>query len=181
MIPNCLVKIFDGVDMKALLSDVPLVCKSWYKASLDPYRWRNLNFRENDNLTNDLFFDYVHDYSCNSRTINSLSLTCMIEFEAFYSLTEILVEVSTHCKKFVGLQLDGKIRIDMDEASAVVSNLLEIKCVRLMRSTVPQLTSLGSHIKYFKLQNCVQLDDGNDYDSDDDYYQNPWDSYSRDS
>ncbi|KAF6173808.1 hypothetical protein GIB67_003809 [Kingdonia uniflora] len=80
MIPNCLVKIFDGVDMKALLSDVPLVCKSWYKASLDPHRWRNLNFRENDDLTNDLFFDYVDDYSCNSRTINSLSLTCMIEF-----------------------------------------------------------------------------------------------------
>ncbi|KAF6173807.1 hypothetical protein GIB67_003808 [Kingdonia uniflora] len=99
----------------------------------------------------------------------------------------------------------------MDEASAVVFNLPEIKCLRLMRSTVPreslklilqrckklvvldatdclgfndddeELTSLGSHIKYFKLQNCVQLDDSDDYDSDDDYYQNPWDSYSSDS
>ena len=30
--------------MESLLLDVPLVCKSWYKASLDPMCWKHLHF-----------------------------------------------------------------------------------------------------------------------------------------
>ena len=39
-----LVDIFRRVGMESLLLDVPLVCKSWYKASLDPMCWKHLHF-----------------------------------------------------------------------------------------------------------------------------------------
>ncbi|XP_034693514.1 F-box/LRR-repeat protein At3g48880-like [Vitis riparia] len=41
---DCLVNVFRRVGMESLLSDVPFVCKSWYKASLDPKCWERLIF-----------------------------------------------------------------------------------------------------------------------------------------
>ena len=36
---DCLVNVFQRVGMESLLLDVSFVCKSWYKASLDPKCW----------------------------------------------------------------------------------------------------------------------------------------------
>ncbi|KAL6315411.1 hypothetical protein AAG906_000524 [Vitis piasezkii] len=44
---NCLVNVFQKVGMETLLLDVPLVCKSWYKATLHPMCWQHLIFPEN--------------------------------------------------------------------------------------------------------------------------------------
>ncbi|KAL6336041.1 hypothetical protein AAG906_003668 [Vitis piasezkii] len=41
---DCLVNVFRRVGMESLLLDVPFVCKSWYKASLDPKCWERLIF-----------------------------------------------------------------------------------------------------------------------------------------
>ncbi|KAJ9693750.1 hypothetical protein PVL29_009621 [Vitis rotundifolia] len=41
---DCLVNVFRRVGMESLLLDVPFVCKSWYKASLDPKSWERLIF-----------------------------------------------------------------------------------------------------------------------------------------
>ncbi|KAI5349811.1 PREDICTED: F-box [Prunus dulcis] len=41
---DCLTNIFGRVGMESLLFDVPFVCKSWYKASLDPCCWQRLIF-----------------------------------------------------------------------------------------------------------------------------------------
>lgn len=41
---DCLVKIFGRVGMESLLLDIPFVCKSWYKASLDSSCWQCLIF-----------------------------------------------------------------------------------------------------------------------------------------
>ena len=41
---DCLVNVFRRVGMESLLLDVPFVCKSWYKASLDPKCWEHLIF-----------------------------------------------------------------------------------------------------------------------------------------
>ncbi|ONI28723.1 hypothetical protein PRUPE_1G157600 [Prunus persica] len=43
---DCLTYIFGELGMESLLSDVPLVCKSWYRASLDPSCWECLIFQE---------------------------------------------------------------------------------------------------------------------------------------
>lgn len=41
---DCLVNIFGRVGMESLLLDIPFVCKSWYKASLDSSCWQCLIF-----------------------------------------------------------------------------------------------------------------------------------------
>ncbi|KAM7461809.1 hypothetical protein LguiA_029930 [Lonicera macranthoides] len=41
---ECLSNVFDRVGMESLVLDVPLVCKSWYKATLDPKCWQTLIF-----------------------------------------------------------------------------------------------------------------------------------------
>ncbi|CAL9007184.1 unnamed protein product [Prunus brigantina] len=44
---DCLVKVFEKVGMESLLLDVPFVCKSWYKATLNPSCWQLLIFPDN--------------------------------------------------------------------------------------------------------------------------------------
>lgn len=41
---DSLVKVFEKVGLKGIASDIPFVCKSWHKASLDPLCWRFLDF-----------------------------------------------------------------------------------------------------------------------------------------
>ena len=43
---DCLVNIFTRVGTESLLYDIPLVCKSWDRASLDPSCWEIINFQE---------------------------------------------------------------------------------------------------------------------------------------
>ena len=43
---DCLVEVLRKLDIESLLTNIPLVCKSWYKASLDPKCWKCLNFHE---------------------------------------------------------------------------------------------------------------------------------------
>lgn len=44
---DCLANIFDRVGMESLILDVPLVCKSWYKATINPRCWLTLIFPYN--------------------------------------------------------------------------------------------------------------------------------------
>ncbi|XP_042507804.1 F-box/LRR-repeat protein At3g48880-like [Macadamia integrifolia] len=41
---DCLVKVLERVGMESLILDVPFVCKSWYRASLNPECWKTLRF-----------------------------------------------------------------------------------------------------------------------------------------
>lgn len=41
---DCLVNIFKRLDLEMLLLDVPLVCKNWYQALLDPLCWQKIVF-----------------------------------------------------------------------------------------------------------------------------------------
>lgn len=41
---ECLSNVFDRVGMESLVLDVPLVCNSWYKATLNPKYWQTLIF-----------------------------------------------------------------------------------------------------------------------------------------
>nr|DAD22517.1 TPA_asm: hypothetical protein HUJ06_023980 [Nelumbo nucifera] len=42
---DCLVSIFEKVGMDDLLLSLPFVCKSWYRASLQPYCWKVLDIQ----------------------------------------------------------------------------------------------------------------------------------------
>ncbi|PIA33348.1 hypothetical protein AQUCO_04100043v1 [Aquilegia coerulea] len=41
---DCLIKVFERVGLESLILDIPFVCKSWYKASLDPLCYKLLYF-----------------------------------------------------------------------------------------------------------------------------------------
>ncbi|XP_042507379.1 F-box/LRR-repeat protein At3g48880-like [Macadamia integrifolia] len=41
---DCLVMVLERVGMESLILDVPFVCKSWYRASLNPQCWKTLLF-----------------------------------------------------------------------------------------------------------------------------------------
>ncbi|CAL2281406.1 unnamed protein product [Prunus armeniaca] len=45
---DCLLKVLVKVGMESLLLDVPFVCKSWYKATLNPSCWQSLLFPDNE-------------------------------------------------------------------------------------------------------------------------------------
>ncbi|KAK9933206.1 hypothetical protein M0R45_020409 [Rubus argutus] len=45
---DCLLNILGRIDMESLLLDVPFVCKSWYKATLNPSCWKHLEFPGNE-------------------------------------------------------------------------------------------------------------------------------------
>lgn len=68
---DCLVNVFRRVGMESLLLDVPFVCKSWYKASLDPKCWESLifpkyikpdNIWENSPLGERLMMEYQESF-----------------------------------------------------------------------------------------------------------------------
>ncbi|XP_043705132.1 F-box/LRR-repeat protein At3g48880-like [Telopea speciosissima] len=41
---DCLIKVFEMVGLESLTLEIPFVCKSWYKASLNPQCWKILRF-----------------------------------------------------------------------------------------------------------------------------------------
>ncbi|KAL6291983.1 hypothetical protein ACE6H2_000125 [Prunus campanulata] len=47
---DCLVKVFEKVGMESVLLDVPFVCKSWYKATLNPSCWQSLIFPDSERI-----------------------------------------------------------------------------------------------------------------------------------
>ncbi|KAH0457722.1 hypothetical protein IEQ34_013037 [Dendrobium chrysotoxum] len=52
---DCLVCIFSKLGLEDLSIGVPLVCKSWHGASLDPECWKILDFQDMDFTTNSKF------------------------------------------------------------------------------------------------------------------------------
>ncbi|KAF9601958.1 hypothetical protein IFM89_024421 [Coptis chinensis] len=54
---DCLTNVFERVGWEALVFHLPLVCKSWYKVSLHPQFWKNLDFVP-------LYPDYIVSTKC---------------------------------------------------------------------------------------------------------------------
>ncbi|KAK9933213.1 hypothetical protein M0R45_020416 [Rubus argutus] len=78
-----LVKVFENVDMESLLLDVPFVCKSWHKVTLNPSCWKRLIFPEFEPEPPFYEFDYpiydrfVSEFGLDS---NRVSETAFIKF-----------------------------------------------------------------------------------------------------
>lgn len=71
---DCLANVFQRVGMESLILDVPFVCKSWYKASLDPRCWEHLIFPkwvkpdifESSHLADRLAMEFHESYSASA-------------------------------------------------------------------------------------------------------------------
>ncbi|KAL5711701.1 hypothetical protein ACHQM5_013957 [Ranunculus cassubicifolius] len=74
---DCLAKIFEGAGTESLIFSLPLVCKNWHTASLDPQCWKVLDF------------DSVIQSTLQKYTSYSLSLV-----ESFHELVKFAVDRS---------------------------------------------------------------------------------------
>lgn len=80
---DCLVNVLGRVGVESLLLDVPFVCKSWYKAALNPSCWKCLHFPHIDcrycSPRTDPYFQkrFTEEYGANR---SHFSVTSLIKF-----------------------------------------------------------------------------------------------------
>ncbi|CAL8130015.1 unnamed protein product [Prunus armeniaca] len=104
---DCLLKVLVKVGMESLLLDVPFVCKSWYKATLNPSCWQSLLFPDNelifaseyqidgDRCSITTFLKFVINRSSGNATVLKLPKCCTIEaFEFAANVCPGLVTLS---------------------------------------------------------------------------------------
>ncbi|XP_050374045.1 F-box protein FBW2-like [Argentina anserina] len=66
---DCLVKVFGKVGMESLLLDIPFVCKSWHKETLNPSCWNRLIFPDFEPE-----FPFEFDYPIYERFVSEFGL-----------------------------------------------------------------------------------------------------------
>ncbi|KAG6743592.1 hypothetical protein POTOM_052291 [Populus tomentosa] len=134
----CLVSVLGRVGMESLLLDVPFVCKSWYKASLDPSCWKHLVFPKD--------LDYKWD------------VTLLDRFKENYKIEKCSVDAFT---KFVvgrshgnctGLFLPNGCTEEVakyvaDECPALITLSLPYDIIRCESSIVPSLIGKWEHLE----------------------------------
>jgi len=91
---DCLLNIFQRLALEDLALGVPFVCKSWHRASLDPFCWKFLDFRTSDFTPGSKFakrFESTYAPSSFSFTglvklsiCRSCKLAVELRFPAFY-------------------------------------------------------------------------------------------------
>ncbi|CAL8074462.1 unnamed protein product [Prunus armeniaca] len=117
---DCLVKVLVKVGMESLLLDVPFVCKSWYKATLNPSCLQSLVFPDNEYLRVSIklmgivaFLKFVINRSSGNATVLKLPKCCTVEaFEFAANVCPGLVTLSLPedvlDSKHTNLELIGK-------------------------------------------------------------------------
>ncbi|KAL0926517.1 hypothetical protein M5K25_002757 [Dendrobium thyrsiflorum] len=114
---DCLIFVFCKLGFEDLTIAVPFVCKSWYKASLDPDCWRVLNFKDLDFSTKSKFIArFKQLYQFQSFSFSSFLKLCVAKSHGSVtelripsllgaSLQQDLVLISIKCPKLKVLSL----------------------------------------------------------------------------
>ncbi|KAM7488838.1 hypothetical protein LguiB_026322 [Lonicera macranthoides] len=214
---DCLANIFGRVGIDSLGLNIPFVCKSWYKATLNPLCWQYLNlqhqyvsifqgtlqfvklrFPKRDfnavlksaaNRSQGCTTEVVLPKFCTTEELLYLSEKCpalkflsapkvissdqsptfpsiiskwknleKLELCGQKYLKEIIVQVSLHCKNFVGLSVTY-CKISVDEAQALVTLLPNIKHLvlhgsELKRSDLVTILKGCRKLVHFDVSNC---------------------------
>nr|XP_004309902.2 PREDICTED: F-box/LRR-repeat protein At3g48880-like isoform X1 [Fragaria vesca subsp. vesca] len=80
---DCLVNIFGKVGVDSLLLDVPFVCKTWFRASLDPSCWEFPTFPK-------LWTDsYIFDIDYEDQDFNTFADRCAYQYQVRRSLCTV--------------------------------------------------------------------------------------------
>jgi hypothetical protein len=74
---NCLVSVFEKVDLASRTLGVPFVCKSWFEASIEPGCWKVLDLRDTDIFESGSHF--VKGFKCRYG-VNNFSLRGFLKF-----------------------------------------------------------------------------------------------------
>lgn len=145
----CLVNVLGRVGMESLLLDVPFVCKSWYKASLDPSCWKHLVFPK------DL------DLEWDSTLLDRFKDKYKIENCSVDAFTKFVVGRSHG--KCTGLFLPNGCTEDVakyvaDECPALITLSLPYDIIRSESSIVPSLIGKCEHLENLWLGSSINLE-----------------------
>lgn len=91
---DCLVEVFKWVGMESLLLCVPLVCKSWYKATLDRKCWQILVFPEircSEHFPGRMTKYFVHSYGLKWHDFPSMSFAKFVVSRSRRSATTLVL------------------------------------------------------------------------------------------
>ncbi|KAF9618070.1 hypothetical protein IFM89_000021 [Coptis chinensis] len=172
---DCLALVFERVRLKHLMLDVPLVCKSWYKAHLSPRCWKNFDFLRfaddfsfGSSYTNLIKFAVTR--SCGTATIVALPDDCTFEdlnyiseeCKALKILSVPYFDATPEQSNFVGLFINSG--IDIEEATSIVTNLPKIKYLSLRNCSVPrecliQILNGCRDLVLFDVRDCIGFDE----------------------
>ncbi|KAJ6797898.1 F-box/LRR-repeat protein-like [Iris pallida] len=158
-----LVCIFMKLSLDELILSVPLVCKSWREASLDPLCWRVLDFQELDIMSWHRFAKRVAAQYPLSRLSfsaflkfavrRSRGLAVELRFPMFLRASmEDLVFVSNECPRLKILVLGSMSLEDRDHISELAGKWTELEHLEMAAnpSTFPELASeINLHCRNF--------------------------------
>ncbi|XP_042507486.1 F-box protein SKIP19-like [Macadamia integrifolia] len=153
--------VFERVGLESLLFDVPLVCKSWYKATHNPQCWTNLDFstilfksamlrfsqpmmKPSDFMIN--FFKIAVNRSCRSATQLALPVGCTPE-----ALRYVSQEFPNLRVLDVGTELWDYGNWDEKILDRVDVNLLHLKCVELLNRDFPKFIAKWKYLEHLSL------------------------------
>ncbi|XP_061992359.1 F-box/LRR-repeat protein At3g48880-like [Rosa rugosa] len=156
---DCLMNIFGRVGMESLLLDVPFVCKSWYKATLDPSCWQYLTFPD---LTVDRYLDFDEDgYWCTliKRFVDEYRLD-----ESRFSVTAFVKFIISRSKgKAIYLRLSPCASEDVlknaaDECPALKLLSLPSRLVNRNASIIQEIIGKWTNLEYLVLGSSYNLE-----------------------
>lgn len=157
---DCLVNIFGKVGragMESLLLDVPFVCKSWHKASLDPKCWESLIFPiistnpcDTEVETEDWTFDpflkrFVREYRIHKRRF---SITAFIKF---------MVNRSKGCATQIRLPVctsEAALKHVADTCPRLKNLSLPSDVVYYKSRMIPDMIGKWKHLEYLLMGSC---------------------------
>ncbi|KAJ6316943.1 hypothetical protein OIU78_020101 [Salix suchowensis] len=145
---DCLVSVLGRLGMESLLLDVPFVCKSWYKASLNPSCWKRLVFPQD-----------IH---------SEWDFTLLDRFKEKYKIHKCSVDAFT---KFVVGRSNGNctcltlpngcteevLNYIADECPALIYLSLPSGTLSCEPSIVPSLIGKWEHLENLVLGSCRNL------------------------
>ncbi|KAJ4834044.1 hypothetical protein Tsubulata_017204 [Turnera subulata] len=110
---NCLVNVLGRVGMESLLMDVPFVCKSWYRASLEPKCWKEIVLHGYSSRSNSLWSRFEDEYEIRNFTITKLiklitnrsNGNCTVFDVSCSFRDEVLQELAEKCPSLMRLSL----------------------------------------------------------------------------
>ncbi|PSS23950.1 F-box/LRR-repeat protein [Actinidia chinensis var. chinensis] len=151
---DCLVNIFGRVELESLLLDVPFVCKSWYKATLNPQCWRSLDFSK-------LMFDDSWDFDdLTSRLMDKYHL------EGKFRITAIIKSVikrSGRSATYIALPLlpdnctEEALLYVADGCPALRVLVLPSDVLDCRKFKMQNHISKWTNLEFLKLQTCFHM------------------------
>ncbi|XP_061992203.1 F-box/LRR-repeat protein At3g48880-like isoform X2 [Rosa rugosa] len=156
---DCLINVFGRVGMESLLLDVPFVCKSWYRATLNPSCWQYLKFPD---LTIDLDFDFEDGYWCTliQRFVDEYRL----DDESRFSVTAFVKFIISRSKgKALHLTLspcasEDVLKYAADECPALKLLELPSRLVNRNESIIQEIIGKWTNLEYLVLGSSDNLE-----------------------